>query len=470
MDTGVEVRDPRTGRVDRLLAAPTREELAATCRRLRAAQPVWEALGAAGRADVLRRWAAALRERAAEVVAALVADTGRRSESELELEITAAGIERWARQAPALLDTAGERPSSVPGVVLRGGLRPYPLVGVISPWNFPLLLGLLDAVPALAAGCAVVVKPSEVTPRFLGPLRETLVPELAPVLALAEGAAETGQALLSEVDFVAFTGSVPTGRLVAEAAARRLLPVSLELGGKDPAIVLAGADLDRAARAVLWGGTANAGQSCLSIERVYVEAGLHDEFVDRLVALAAKVDLAYPDVDSGQLGPIIAADQVGVIERHLADAYARGARALTGGAVERLGGGAYVRPTVLVGADHSMAVMTEETFGPVLPVMPVSGVDEAVRMANDTVYGLSAAVFAGGEAEALAVAARIDAGAVSVDDAALTAVVQEGEKNSFGLSGLGGSRMGPASVARFVRRQSFLVHRGPRPDAWWYDL
>ncbi|MGW0193071.1 aldehyde dehydrogenase family protein [Nonomuraea sp. NPDC003201] len=453
------MRNPITGQADRLLAPVPPDRLAALAAGLRERQRSWLE---ADRGEILSRFAAALAADE-ELLAALVADTGRVGESVLERQIVAGLIDRWVRQAPALLAPPAETPASLPGVFVGGDVVPYELVGVISPWNFPLLLGLIDAVPALAAGCAVLVKPSEVTPRFIEPLMR-LVPDGLP-LEVVEGDGDTGAALVDLVDAVVFTGSVETGQVVAEAAARAFVPAFLELGGKDPAIVLAGADLGRAASAVLWGGTANAGQSCQSIERVYVAREVHDEFLALLVDRAAKVGLT---CEGGPIGPIIGPGQEDVIAAHLADAVFKGATVHTGGRIERHGGGHWCRPTVLSGVDHGMLVMTEETFGPVLPVMAVDGPDEAVAMANDSVYGLSAAVFAATEEQAMAVAARLRAGAISVNDASLTALVHEGEKHSFRLSGLGGSRMGAASIRRFVRRRAFLVNRSDAADPWWH--
>ncbi|MGW4412301.1 aldehyde dehydrogenase family protein [Nonomuraea sp. NPDC004702] len=461
--TGHVVRNPLTGRAERPLAPVGPDRLAEIAAGLRAMAPAWRAPDrAADRGEVLAAFGRALAADD-ELLAALMADTGREAESRLERQLTAGLAERWARQAPALLAPPPERPAALPGIAVGGDAVPYELAGVISPWNFPLLLALIDAVPALAAGCAVLVKPSEVTPRFIEPLMR-LVPAELP-LRLVEGAAETGERLVGLVDTVVFTGSVPTGRRVAEAAARAFVPAHLELGGKDPAIVLAGADLERAAEAVLWGGTANAGQSCQSVERVYVERGAYDTFLGLLADGAARTRLT---CEGGPVGPIIDPAQAGVIATHLADAAAKGALTHTGGAIERHGGGLWCRPTVLSRVRHDMLVMTEETFGPVLPVMAVSGAEEAVELANDSAYGLSAAVFAATEKEALAVAARLNAGAVSVNDAALTALVHEGEKNSFGLSGLGGSRMGAASIGRFLRRRAYLINRSGAADPWWH--
>ncbi|WP_214316891.1 aldehyde dehydrogenase family protein [Nonomuraea sediminis] len=454
----MRVRNPLTGETERDLRPPA--DLPSVARELRAGQPAW---AAADRTEGLTAFARALAQDSG-VVEALVADTGRRIESELEHRLVVAMIERWAAQSPGLLTMPPERASAaVPYVTLGGGWRPYELVGVISPWNFPLLLCLIDAIPALAAGCAVLVKPSEVTPRFIEPLMR-LVPEGVP-LRVIEGDGETGAELVGLVDAVAFTGSVPTGRAVAEAAARAFIPAFLELGGKDPAIVLPGADLDRATSAILWGGTANAGQSCLSIERVYVARELHDDFVTMLAAKAATTGLV---CEGGPIGPLIDPAQATVIERHLDDAVAKGATVHTGGAIERHGGGRWCRPTVVSGVDHGMLVMTEETFGPILPIMPFDTVEEAITLANDTDYGLSASVFGPTEQAARSVAEHLDAGAISVNDAALTAVIQEGEKNSFKLSGMGGSRMGPAALRRFLRRTSYLVNRSADPNPWWY--
>lgn len=462
----IALRDPRTGAPDGFITPPPAEEIVALATRLRDAQLAWRADGVEGRIDVLQRWRAAIEANRAAVEAALIRDTGRRIETILEVDAILGSIMRWCGAAPALLEEAPPRAAAIPIVSILQGMHPYPLVGVISPWNFPLLLALIDAIPALLAGCAVIVKPSEVAPRFIEPLAATIPTDLP--LVFVAGAGATGAQIIDQVDAVCFTGSVPTGRAVGAQAAARMIPAFLELGGKDPAVVLRSADLDRATSAILWGGTANAGQSCLSIERVYVDREIHDPFLEMLAAKAGSVRLAAPDIDDGEIGPIIAEKQIEVISRHLEDAFVHGAKALTGGALETIGGGTYLRPTVLAAADHRMMVMTEETFAPILPVMPFETEDEAVHLANATEYGLSGAVFAGTGAEAIAIGRRIHAGAISINDAALTALVHDAEKNSFNRSGLGGSRMGPAALRRFGRRQAFLIAERPEPDPWWY--
>jgi acyl-CoA reductase-like NAD-dependent aldehyde dehydrogenase len=470
MSERLGVRNPRTGETDYWITLPAPEQLANQCARLRRAQISWRQGGLGRRIETLQQWKEILLSKRKEMTEALAADTGRWTESVLEVDLVASSLDRWCRVAPELLADAGEKSTSIPFIRLKSEYVPYPLVGVISPWNFPLLLSTIDVIPALLAGCAVIVKPSEVTPRFIQPLIETIssVPGLRDVLSYVEGAGETGAQLVQLVDLVCFTGSVETGRIVGHAAAQRFIPAFLELGGKDPAIVLPSADLELTTSAILWGSVANAGQSCLSIERVYVADTIFDEFVERLVGKAKRVQLAYPSYDDGPIGPIIDKNQADIIEAHLRDAVEKGAKVHCGGAIENLGGGLWCRPTVLTCVNHSMKVMTEETFGPIMPVMPFSTVEEAVRLANDTIYGLSAAVF-GSESEARTVAQRLEAGAISINDAALTAVMHEGEKNAFKFSGLGGTRMGPAAMKRFMRQKAFLIKTESIVDPWWFS-
>ncbi|KZL50027.1 aldehyde dehydrogenase [Nodularia spumigena CENA596] len=470
MTKPIEVRNPRTGEFDYIILPPPPRLLVHKCNRARRAQIHWQNIGLAARIDALQQWKQAIIYGREQLTEALVSDTGRLSTSILEIDSFLSSINRWCRLAPELLQISAKN-TAIPFITLQQTSVPYPLVGVISPWNFPLLLSTIDTIPALLAGCAVIVKPSEIAPRFVAPLITALnnVPDLRDVLSFAEGAGETGATLVENVDLICFTGSVATGQKVAEAAARRFIPAFLELGGKDPAIVLESADLELATSAILWGAVVNTGQSCLSIERIYVAESIFEEFYHQLVVKAHRLQLAHPRVDSGEIGPIIAEKQAAIINDHLLDAVSKGALIHCGGKVEELGGGWWCRPTVITQVNHSMKVMTEETFGPIMPVMPFPTVEEAVYLANDSIYGLSAAVFAETEAEALAVAEQIDAGAISINDAALTAIMHEGEKNSFKFSGLGGSRMGPASIKRFLRKKAFLIKTNSSHDPWWFN-
>ena len=471
MNQQIQVRNPRSGKIDYWINPLTSSQLKVECDRLRQGQISWQQLGVAGRIKALQDWKQALLEHKNELIESLVQDTGRYSETLIEFDSVISGIDRWCRLAPELLSPDPNKTTAISFIQLQQKLVPYPLVGVISPWNFPLLLSTIDTIPALLAGCAAIAKPSEIAPRFIVPLTKTInsVPELQDVLFYVEGAGETGANLISEVDLVCFTGSVATGKKVATAATEKFIPAFLELGGKDPAIVLASADLDLATSAILWGSVINAGQSCLSIERIYVAESIFDDFVEQLVAKAKNLSLNYPLIKEGEIGPIISEAQTAIITEHLEDAIAKGAKIHCGGFIEKLAGGLWCPPTVLTQVNHEMKIMTEETFAPIMPIMSFATKEEAINLANDTSYGLSAAVFAGSEEEAIYFANKIDAGAISINDAGLTAFIHEAEKNAFKFSGMGGSRMGAAALKRFMRKKAFLIKTQSFSDPWWFS-
>lgn len=463
------VRNPRTGELDYSVTPPSPAEVHDICESLRAGQRRWSDAGIEHRVNVMLRWADGIEATAGVIGGAEMIDTGRsRVAHEVPLMV-ASSVRGWCAKAPGLLARALLEgvASTAPTVSYRTELDPYPLVGVISPWNHPFLLSTLDIVPALLAGCAAIVKPSEITPRFVEPVMDTIkqVPELAAVLRYVVGAAETGQAIIAEVDALCFTGSVPTGRALAEVCARRFIPAFLELGGKDAAIVTASADVPRAAAAVLKGAVHNTGQLCFSTERVYVDARISEAFVDELTRQARDLDLTYPDINTGHIGPFILARQADIVDAHLADALAQGAQLRCGGPSETLGGGRYMRPTVLTGITHDMTIMQEETFGPVVPVMSYRNDDEAIELANDSQFGLSGAVIAGTAEEAELIAHRMNAGAISIQDTSLTInIMRDVEKTSYGASGLGGSRMGPNGLLRFLRRKALIRRTGDVVD------
>jgi acyl-CoA reductase-like NAD-dependent aldehyde dehydrogenase len=467
--SNIPVRNPRSGEIDHWIAPLTPEQLSEHCARLRAALPAWQVAGLEQRIQALQQWKQIIQRDRQALIEALVADTGRLGVSALEVDSVLSSIDRWCQLAPDLLQEI-DKPTAVSFIHLQQKSVPYSLVGVISPWNFPLLLAMIDAIPALLAGCAVIVKPSEIAPRFIKPLLKTLdeVPDLSEIITVIAGAGDTGAALIEQVDLVCFTGSVTTGRKVAEAAAKRFIPAFLELGGKDPAIVLESANLDLATSAILWGAVVNTGQSCLSIERIYVDQAIAQPFTEQLIAKATQLKLAYPTVNGGEIGPIIAERQVTIIADQLQDAIDKGAIVQCGGKIENLAGGWWCPPTVLTEVNHTMRVMTEETFGPIMPIMPFATVEEAIQLANDTIYGLSAAVFAGATTEAIEVGDRIRAGGISINDAALTALIYEGEKNAFNYSGMGGARMGAAALKRFMRKKAYLIKTQPVADPWWF--
>lgn len=458
----IPVRNPRSGQVDDEIALTGGEEIAAIATQLRGNQPAWRDAGLAHRMGVLQAFNAALDRARDPVIAALSIDTGRHAIARQEVDALMRSIDRWCNDAPGLIHEEERASAALPHIAIQQRHEPYPLIGAISPWNFPLLLSFIDVSPALLAGCTAIIKPSEVTPRFAAPVAEIVagIPELHDVLRFITGDGRAGAALIEHVDAVAFTGSVATGRKVAAAAAAAFIPAFLELGGKDPVIVLEGSDLERAASAILRASVAATGQACQSLERVYVHESLYEEFAELLAAKAAATPLSYPDPHTGIIGPLIFERQGEIIQSHLDDAIDKGAIAHTGGEVKSLDGGLWIEPTVLTNVDHDMRIMREETFGPVMPVMVFADEDEAVRLANDSDYGLSAAVFGATEADALRVAEKINAGGVSVNDAGLTTMIFEEQKSAFQRSGMGPSRMGPSGLLRFMRQKALYLNRG----------
>src|SRR6476469_27330 len=396
---GIPVENPATGETIATVADLGPDQVRAMAALAREAQPVWEAIGFAGRADVLlaaRRWMLANAER---VVTTIVGETGRPADETQLAELTygLSALEFWAKTAP---DYLGDEPIESASPFLRGRrllvrYAPLGVVGVIGPWNYPFHNSFGDCIPALAAGNAVVLKPSEVTPLTSLLMAEMLaecgIPEGA--FQVATGRGETGAALVDEVDMVMFTGSVETGKRVMAQAAKTLTPVSLELGGKDPMIVLADADLERAANAAVSYGLNNSGQVCISVERIYVEDPVYDEFLSRVTRRVEGLRQGPPgEPGSVDVGAIIFPPQIELIEAHVRDAVEKGAKVVTGGGRADDLAGRFFEPTVLADVDHSMRCMVEETFGPTLPVMRVSDAEEAVRLANDGPYGLQASV------------------------------------------------------------------------------
>jgi acyl-CoA reductase-like NAD-dependent aldehyde dehydrogenase len=454
------IRNPATGAIVGTVRWTDPADVPRIAAGLRAAQQDWEARGPKGRAKVLARFAVWLGEHRDEIEELLIAETGKSAtdaaqEVPLILMITSYYIK--------MMETAlapETRPASLPFLSIKKievHYRPRPVVGVIAPWNYPVANALMDAIGALAAGCAVLLKPSERTPLTAELLLRGWLDSGAPeVLALAQGAREVSEAVIDNSDFIQFTGSSATGAKVMERAARRLTPVSLELGGKDPMIVLEDADVELAAHAAVWGAMFNAGQTCVSVERVYVLEPVYEQFVDAVVRAVQNLKMGAGE--GCDFGALIDESQVAVTERHVADALAKGAKALTGGN-RWTDGGSFFEPTVLVDVDHSMACMTEETFGPTLPIMKVSSVEEAVRLANDSPYGLSAAVFSGDVERAKAVALQLDCGAVNVNDVISNLMCTTAPMGGWKTSGIGARFGGADGLRKFCRQETVVAPR-----------
>ena len=467
------VRNPRTGEWDHDIPVTSPEDIASITTALRAAQAQWVAMGAAGRAACLNRFADAVMAEVGPLGQALSVDTGRSTFAQFEAIKSVELIRMWAERAGPILDElAGAGQSGqVPAVHYQHRLIPYQVVAVISPWNVPLLLAMIDSLAALSAGCSVLLKPSEVTPRFIEPLQRALdaVPELAAVLRIVTGGPETGKAMIEQVDAVCFTGSVKTGRQVSQQAAACFIPAFLELGGKDPAIVLPDADIPLAARAIIRSAIGMTGQACQSLERIYCHESIAEPFTEELLAQLKVLSLTCTEDGAGDIAPLIFEQQVETIQAQVDDALAKGATCLLGGEPVQAGG-IWYPPTLLTNVNHDMLIMQEETFGPVIPVVVYGDVEEAVSLANDSTFGLSAAVFSADADTAKAVAERLQVGAISINDASLTGIVNDVEKNSFRFSGMGGSRMGPAGLTRFLRKRALLIQTGePAPVQLFSD-
>lgn len=410
--------NPATQEVFGEIPMCTKSEVEAAMLEMRRAAGVWSSTPVQERIRILRKLQHEIIAAADEITAVMTQDTGKsRQDALAEVFMTVDMLHLYLRRAPHWLRR--RRISS--GIFFFKRItvepRPYGVVAVIAPWNYPFALAMPPVLSALLAGNTVLLKPSEVT-GATGLLIERLferVPELTPYVRVLHGDGEVGEALVrSRPDFIFLTGSTATGRKVMQAAAEYLIPTACELGGKDAMIVLEDADLDAAAHWGVWGAFYNTGQTCMSVERVYVVKEVYDEFLKRVLDAAARLKVGYTtDIRSPYyMGPITDPRQFRTIQRHLDDALAKGARLLTGGEIH----GMFIEPAVLVDVDHNMLLMQEETFGPLLPIMKVDDEEQAVRLANDSHFGLSASVWSQDIRRAERVADRIQAGSVVVND------------------------------------------------------
>jgi acyl-CoA reductase-like NAD-dependent aldehyde dehydrogenase len=466
----IAVENPATGETIAHVPDLSAAEVAELAARARRAQPGWEAMGFDGRAAVmaeLRRWLIRNRDR---VIQTIVDETGKaREDAQVsEIFIVADGIKFWSKKGRKYVADEKVRANSILtlGKKLYVRYRPYGLVGVIGPWNYPLSNSFGDAVPALLAGNAVILKPSEVTPLTSLLVEEGMREVGAPddVFLVATGDGATGAAVVEQADMVMFTGSTRTGRKVMQTAAETLTPVSLELGGKDPMIVLSDADLERAANSAVWNGFANGGQICISVERVYVEEPVYDEFVNKVVEKTRTLRQGTPGgMGSIDVGAVTFPPQADIIEDHVNDAVEKGAKVLVGGK-RRAGPGRFFEPTVLVDVDHSMKCMTEETFGPTLPIMKVRDGEEALRLANDTRYGLNSSVWTKDLERGEEIANRIEAGATCVNDINTNYAAADLPFGGWKESGIG-VRHGAQGIRKYCKTHSVLVTRfGPKKE------
>ncbi len=449
----------------------TASDVRAALETARKAQPEWAALKVSERARILERAIPALLERQDEILDTIVSETGKPRTEALVVEVMGAcdAIQYWTKRAPKILADRSVPLHLLKTKRLRIAYRPLGVVGIVTPWNFPLMLALNPTIQALLAGNAVLLKPSEVTPyaalALQDVLRATRIPDGLFQVLLGDG--ETGAALVEAgVDKISFTGSVRTGRKVAEACGRNLVPCTLELGGKDPMIVCADADLERAANGAVYGAFSNAGQICVSTERVYVVDEVADAFTRKVVEKTAA--LRQGATGEFDVGPMIWPAQLQIVERHVEDARARGATVLTGGRRNPDLSGLFYEPTVLTGVSHEMAIMREETFGPVLPIMRVRDEAEALRLANDSRYGLNANVWTRDRRRGELLARAVQSGSAVVNDCMLTYGATESPFGGVKESGIGQVN-GDSGLRGFCHAQSIMSDRfGAKTEFLWY--
>jgi acyl-CoA reductase-like NAD-dependent aldehyde dehydrogenase len=466
--------NPATGEINGSAPLASADDVQAAVSRARAAQPGWRKLSFKDRGRIVLRAREIVLAGTEDIAQLISRETGKPVPEAISMEIvpTLDLMYYFAHHTAKLL-----RPQKIDigqyGLMGRSSRMVYQPVGVvaiISPWNFPWATPLDEVVMALMAGNSVVVKPSELTPLTALKIADVFKRAALPdgLLEIVIGDGQTGAALTDAgVDKIMFTGSVSTGKRVAEVAAKHLTPVVLELGGKDPMIVLADANIENAARAAVWGAFANSGQACASIERCYVHESIATDFTKRVVAETELLKQGMPADAGTDLGAMSNERQLRIVEEHVADALRGGAQVLTGGARGK-GTGWFYPPTVLTNVSHSMKIMREETFGPTLPIMTFQSEAEALRLANDSIYGLTACVWTNDISRGRRLAEQIDAGTVMVNEVVYTHGIAQTPWGGVKQSGYGRThgRMGLLELVSprhiHVNRFAFL------PDLWWF--
>jgi len=467
--------NPATGEVLRELECASEGDVETAVARAKSAQAAWAELGLRRRIGMLREFQQKLHAKKSEIAEAITREAGKPLAEALVTEVLVV-----LDAARFLIDNAWgllrDEPVSHGNLAtkLKSGWlvrEPHGVIGIISPWNYPFSIPATETLAALVAGNAVVLKPSELTPLVALELASLLhaagVPENVFQVVVGEG--PVGAALLrSPIDKLVFTGSVTTGKRIAAAAAERLLPVVLELGGKDPMLVLDDADVDVASSAAVWGAFVNAGQACLSVERCYVHRSLYEPFLKACAEKTKKLNVGHGEDRETDVGPMIDERQLAIVESQVEDAKARGARVLTGGTrLPELGVNFYA-PTVLAGVTQGMRIMREETFGPVLPVMAFDNDDEAVRLANDSEYGLAASVWTRDSRRGERLARRIHAGTVMVNDVISCFGISEAPHGGVKASGVGRTH-GRFGLEEMVRVKYLDMDLMPgMKKVWWH--
>lgn len=441
----------------------TADDLVAAVDRARAAQPAWAARTPAERAKVLNRFSELVHDNADSLMDIAQAETGKAriyaQEEVLDVALTA---RYYATNGPKML-AERKAPGMIPGATdVRVRYQPKGVVGVISPWNYPLTLAVSDAVAALLAGNAVVIKPDSNTPYCALALAELLYEAGLPreLFAVVPGPGSVvGQAIVEHTDYLMFTGSSETGATLAQQAGKRLIGFSAELGGKNPLIITADADIDRAVEGAARACYSNSGQLCISIERIYVDKTIADEFSRKFAQFVDGMKLSAAYDLSADMGSLASAAQVETVQRHVDDAVAKGATVLAGGRKRADLGPFFFAPTVLTGVTEEMECCRNETFGPLVSIYPVDSTEEAIRLANDTEYGLNASVFAGNAGDAQRIAEQLRAGTVNINEGYAAAWGSTAAPmGGMGISGLG-RRHGEEGLLKYTEPQTIAAQR-----------
>lgn len=467
--------DPATGEEIGRAALMSVDDVRHAVRRARAAQPAWARLSFRQRARVILKARDLMLAERDELARLVSRETGKPIAEAISMEIvpTLDAMHYFAHAAENLLRSQKIDIGQY-GMMGRSSsirFKPLGVVGIISPWNFPLATPLDEVVMALMAGNAVALKPSELTPVIAVKIGELFRRAGLPtgLLEILTGDGSTGAALIeARVDKIMFTGSVATGKRVAEAAARYLIPVVLELGGKDPMIVLEDAEIENAARGAVWGAFANSGQACASVERCYVQESIAPKFIEKVVAETKALKQGIGTEAAVDVGSMTNLRQLQIVEDHVNDAEERGATILCGGKRGDDREGYFYQPTVLTNVDHDMTIMRDETFGPILPVMTFKSDEEAVQLANDSAYGLTASVWTKDIARGRRIAERIEAGTVMINEVVYTHGIAQTPWGGVKDSGYGRTH-GRAGLLELVTPQHIHVNRiSFLPDLWWF--
>lgn len=466
--------NPATKKIIGTVKSDSVESLNEALKRARSAKGSWADLRLSQRARILRMVRKTLVKHTEELSELIAAETGKTHwEGFLEVFTTCEHLRHIAKHGPEYLRTEIRSSGIFQNKKCYVNYVPHGVVGIISPWNYPLILTASPVVEALMAGNAVVLKPSELTPltgkRMVEIFHQGGIPEQ--VLQIVQGGGEIGAELVSNplTDMVCFTGSVEVGKKIALACAEHLKPVILELGGKDPMIVLEDADLEKAAGAAVWGGFSNCGQTCISVERVFVAESVADEFI-AIVKQKTEALSVGPDKINNDIGAVINEKQQELILGHIQSAVSRGAKIISGGNSMSDLGGYFIKPTVLEVFEESSDIMTRETFGPEICIMRVKDENEAIQKANQSLYGLSASVFTKNKKRGQEIARKIRAGSICINDVLTNYISADLPFGGMGISGIGRVH-GPEGLRGFSQAQSILVDRwGLKKELWWYPV